>query len=68
LKLSLGKGHLMHNATKGRHPFFVKEMKERNVYCCIYHVEMNELQIGKNNMCTKVGIHLDCGYNCEEVY
>jgi hypothetical protein len=39
---------------------------ERNVFYCIYHVEMNELWIGLN-MCTKFGIHLDCGCNCEEV-
>lgn len=27
-------------------------MGERNTYCCIYHVELNELQIGLNKMRT----------------
>jgi len=30
----------------------VKLMWERNTYCCIYHVELNELQIGLNKMRT----------------
>ncbi len=33
----------------------------------IYHVEMNELWIGFDNMHTEFGIHVDCGYNCEEI-
>jgi hypothetical protein len=24
-------------------PFFVKKCKNRNTYCCIYHVEIDEL-------------------------
>jgi hypothetical protein len=39
------------------HPFFVKQMKEWNVCCCIYHVEIDELQGALNNMHTKFGIH-----------
>ena len=29
-------------------PFWVKRMKERNVCCCIYHVEFQELLQGLN--------------------
>jgi hypothetical protein len=42
-------------------------MKEHNVCYYIYHVEMNELQIGLNNMCTTSGIHSNYACNCEEV-
>lgn len=49
-------------------PFFVNKMKEHNVCYCIYHVEMNELQIGLNNMCTTFGIHSNYGCNWEEFY
>jgi hypothetical protein len=38
-----------------QHPFFVKKMMEHNVCYCIYHVEMDELCIGLNNMHTKFG-------------
>jgi hypothetical protein len=31
-------------------PFWVKRMKERNVCCYIYHVEMEELKVGFNHM------------------
>jgi hypothetical protein len=31
-------------------PFWVKQMKEWNVYYCIYHVEMEELRVGFNHM------------------
>ncbi len=31
-------------------PFFVKVMMECNTYCCIYHVQMNELDIALNNI------------------
>ncbi len=34
----------------GLRPFYVKLMWERNTYCCIYHVELDELQIGLNKM------------------
>jgi hypothetical protein len=29
-------------------PYWVKKMKDRNVCCHIYHVEMEELRIGFN--------------------
>ena len=29
-------------------PYFVKKLKDRNVCCCIYHVEMEELRVGFN--------------------
>jgi hypothetical protein len=32
------------------HPFWVKIMKEHNVCCYIYHVEMEELKMGFNFM------------------
>jgi hypothetical protein len=38
-------------------PFFVKKCKDLNTYCCIYHVEIDELQLRLNNMRIKLGIH-----------
>ncbi len=38
-------------------PFFVKPMKEQNTCCCIYHIEMEELQLGLNNMKVKSSLH-----------
>jgi dihydrofolate reductase len=29
-------------------PYWVKKMKDRNVCCYIYHVEMKELKVGFN--------------------
>jgi hypothetical protein len=50
------------------HPFFVKRMKEWNVCCYIYHVEIDELQGALNNMHTKSRIHFSsCDYFCEEI-
>ena len=51
-------------------PFWVKCMKERNVFCCIYHVEFQELLQGLNYMRLQSGIHFvgtctTC--NCHEV-
>ena len=50
-------------------PFWVKRMKERNVCCCIYHVEFQELLQGLNNMRLRCGIHFacTCTYDCDEV-
>jgi len=43
-------------------PFYVKPMQDQNTCYCIYHVELNELQIGFNHMCNngnfnKVSVH-----------
>jgi hypothetical protein len=34
-------------------PFWMMKMKEKNVYCCIYHVEIQELLVALNNMRAK---------------
>jgi hypothetical protein len=48
--------------------FFVKRMKEWNVCCCLYHVEIDELQGALNNMHSKSRIHFSsCDYFCEEI-
>jgi hypothetical protein len=48
--------------------FFVKGMKEWNLCCCIYHVEIDELLGALNNMRTKSRIHFSsCDYFCEEI-
>jgi hypothetical protein len=47
-------------------PFFVIRLKERNMYCCIYHVKMEELQIGFNHMRLRSGLHSrSCNCSCE---
>jgi hypothetical protein len=33
-----------------RKPLFVKPMQDQNTCCCIYHVELDELRLGLNNM------------------
>lgn len=50
-------------------PWFVKKLKERNVCCCIYHVEMEELRVGFNHMRTKADLHPEkaCDCDCEDV-
>jgi hypothetical protein len=50
-------------------PFWIKRLKERNVCCCIYHVEMQELLVGFNHMRAKSGLHCHslCECDCEEV-
>lgn len=50
-------------------PWYVKKLKERNVCCCIYHVEMDELRQGFNNMRLRSGMHNSkiCSCMCEEV-
>jgi len=37
-------------------PYFVKKLKEQNVCCYLYHVEMEELRVAFNNMRTKAGL------------
>jgi hypothetical protein len=44
------------------HPFWVKSLKEQNVYCCIYHVELEELKVGFN--CMKINSRLHHGFTC----
>ena len=50
-------------------PWFVKKLKERNVCCCIYDVEMEELRVEFNYMRSKAGLHFEgaCSCDCEEV-
>jgi hypothetical protein len=50
-------------------PFWVKKMKDRNVCCYIYHVEMEELRVDFNFMRKLSGIHASntCNCDCEEV-
>jgi hypothetical protein len=50
-KIIIGK-----RAFDGMHLFFVKTMKDQNVCCCIYHVELDKLQQGLNYMRTKFGV------------
>jgi len=48
------------------HPFWVKSL-ERNVCCCIYHVELKELKVGFNCMKINSGLHDGCTCSFEEV-
>jgi hypothetical protein len=50
-------------------PFWIKRLKERNVCCCIYHVEMQELLVGFNYMIEKSSLHSQsvCECECEEL-
>jgi hypothetical protein len=48
-------------------PYWVKRMKDRNVCCCIYHVEMEELRVGFNHMRQKFGLHLEIHCQCEAI-
>jgi len=50
-------------------PFFIKALKERNVCCYIYYVEMDGLQIAFNFMCMKLGFYNSkiCECFCEDV-
>ncbi len=50
-------------------PFWVKRMKEQNVCCYIYHVEMEELKVGFNHMRHKSKLHSisHCDWDCEVV-
>jgi hypothetical protein len=46
-------------------------MKECNVCCCIYRIELEELQVGFNHMHQKFGLHsyshCDCEAICEDI-
>lgn len=46
------------------HFYWVKRMKNCNVYCYIYHVEMEELKMGFNHMRQKYGLHSKCEVVC----
>ena len=52
---------------QGLKPFFVRKLKERNTCCCVYHIKMDMLRLGVNNMRTNSeGIHGDgCVCTCE---
>ena len=45
-------------------PFFVKKLKERNVCCCIYDVEIEELRVGFNYMRSNCGMHDQIACKC----
>jgi hypothetical protein len=49
--------------------FFCEKMKDHNVYYCIYHVELDELQQGLNHMRMKSSIHSDsqCDCTCDNI-
>jgi hypothetical protein len=38
-------------------PLWIKRLKERNICCCIYHVEMQELLVEFNYMRAKSGLY-----------
>jgi hypothetical protein len=52
-------------------PFWIQKMKEHNVCCCIYHVEIEELCVKFDHMRLKFGLnsyfHYDCEVVCEGV-
>jgi hypothetical protein len=49
-------------AFDGLKPYYVRQLKERNTCACKYHVDMVELKLGFNNMCSgSKGLH---GQNC----
>ena len=46
-------------------PYFVKKLKDRNVCCFIYHVEMEELRVGFNYMRARSVIHSETAIECQ---
>jgi len=42
-------------------------MKECNVCCCIYHIELKELWVGFNHMHQKIGLHSNSHCDCEVI-
>jgi hypothetical protein len=50
-------------------PFFVKALKDENAHCCIYHIEMNKLQLAFNLVKTQNVVHENqvCDYACGDV-
>ena len=46
-------------------PYFVRRLKDRNVCCCIYDVEMEELRVGFNYMRAMSGIHSKTACECQ---
>ena len=46
-------------------PYWVKKLHERNVCCCIYHVEMEELLSAFTQLRTKSGIHDKSDFTCQ---
>jgi hypothetical protein len=69
--LHFQKGHRLHIIGKQTfdllHLYWVKIMKDWNVYCCIYHVKMEELRMGLNHMKQKSRLHLKAHYDCEAI-
>jgi hypothetical protein len=56
-------------AFDAQYPSFAKKMKDCNVYYCIYHVELDELQQGLNHMRMRLSIHSEaqCDYTCDNI-
>jgi len=50
-------------------PFWVKNLKEPNVCCCIYHLELEELKVGFDCMQKTFNLHAKNVFycSCEEV-
>jgi hypothetical protein len=47
-------------------PFYVKPLKDRNVCCCRYHVELDMLREGINYMRdARKGVHATCTCRCQ---
>jgi hypothetical protein len=47
-------------------PYYVRPLKDRNVRYCRYHVELDMLREGINNMRdARKGVHAQCTCNCE---
>jgi hypothetical protein len=47
-------------------PYYVRPLKDRNVCCCRYYVELDMLREGINNMRdARRGVHATCICRCE---
>jgi len=61
---SQSSGHYWTTKFESLRPFYVKKLKERNTCCCIYHVEIDQLQLGLNNMNATFELHGIKKCNC----
>jgi hypothetical protein len=58
--------NVRHRAFERLKPWWVRKLKERNTYCCIYHVEMDMMKVGLSNLRDKVkSMHAGC--TCEYI-
>jgi hypothetical protein len=56
----------MQRAFQKLKPYHVQPLKDRNVCCCKYHVELDMLKFGLNFLKgSKKGIHAKLRYKCE---